>query len=441
MYKSHITAWGLRKNLRVIEAQAILRRKQALDAMGVTYMFLIRGLPADMEDVERCCKRAKSSASNKGDEYALPRGVECVILRQRAQAIKDPDSFNHLRSFFHHSVVHVEGSLDNGSWRLASDKSRLVCCTAKEAHLIERCIQDFKSASRCFNQGKSHLGGAFARQAFSKLPEMLIVAYEGTVEVLLSLLSMMQDRGQNDLKQITITALVGIASITFCPTHPFRQILDSLAIVAVEDVNPLYEVYQAYRIDLNTRKPGFNHWSNALNKTVGSFQEIQRDLSRVSEQSGQLSTTTLTIQSRYSIRLGIASRWVEAEQLLRGFVEKSDKAKVSAFRIESRWLLGDAQEHLGSYEAAKKSWMDALKLSQVVDSVSNVWRLRILRGLVWVCGEIGNTQEAKTYRCLEAELLQGILDEDQRQLRFDGIEVPRRTSHDEQVSPDPPAWR
>lgn len=177
MYKSHFTAWGLRKYNRLSEAQAIIRRRNSLDPKGLNAMFFIRGELADLNDLQRCCKRAKTHPEAPEDdaEEVLPEGVQCFTFQDHFAAINDPETFNHLRSFLHHTAVHIDASFDQGIWWSESDDAALKTCSQSDSQLSLDCLEDVLSASFCFRVGHTQLGGAYARRAFAHFSELLEV--------------------------------------------------------------------------------------------------------------------------------------------------------------------------------------------------------------------------------------------------------------------------
>lgn len=184
MYKSHITAWGLRKNNSVHEARAIMSKKRVLDALGLTSVFIVRGELADLEDVQRCYKRAQRSLSMADEEEEggggkknLPDGVSCVVFQDSVTFIKAPDRLRNLESFLHHTAIHVEGCFDQGLWRSSSDDEDLSYYPQIDQNIAKECFSDLRHASACFDARQCQLvsvcptsSGQFSNNAPNKSP-------------------------------------------------------------------------------------------------------------------------------------------------------------------------------------------------------------------------------------------------------------------------------
>ena len=202
MYKSHFTTWGLRKNNRVVEAQEILRAKSLLASQGMSSLFIVRGRLADIEDLERCCRRAKALPTefDENDIAILPTGIECVIFRDGITSISSPENFKQLQCLLHYTAVHVDSCFDRGLWSSGSDDEELVqYYSARDKEILRLCLESIYNAGVCFKSGQAQLGGAHARLALEHLPNLLRRNHQGSMGNLLLELQRLQERGPSRL--------------------------------------------------------------------------------------------------------------------------------------------------------------------------------------------------------------------------------------------------
>lgn len=85
MFRSRITKWGLDKNIKGLEAEAIMRKKTKRAREGKESAFELRGRPVDLRHVEQHLKRKRicfeGAISPPESAATTPPGLFCFTPR------------------------------------------------------------------------------------------------------------------------------------------------------------------------------------------------------------------------------------------------------------------------------------------------------------------------------------------------------------------------
>ncbi|KPI34291.1 uncharacterized protein AB675_8232, partial [Cyphellophora attinorum] len=107
-YKNRITAWGLDKNVKRAEAEAILREHRRRTALGQQCIFVSRGWLVDVANLERFNKR-------------LSPEIRIIVLPTTlSAAITAPSDYETLRALFHYTSVLFHSFFDRDVYTLSS---------------------------------------------------------------------------------------------------------------------------------------------------------------------------------------------------------------------------------------------------------------------------------------------------------------------------------
>ena len=434
MYKFHITAWGIRKNNRLHEARALLRRKHALDSQGFSSVFIVRGQLVNFQDIERCCKRAKERASDhvSDESERLPEGTEVVILRNQVGAIAAPEKYRILQSFLHHTAVYADSCFDRGTWRSFSDDEDLTSYPQGDENLAKICFDNLGYASACFGTGQTQLGIAYAQWAFAEFPKTLQSNHQDVIPNLLVQLQRIQRKGLNGLLDAVLRSLTESAVLTLPPSHPHEQTLIALRNLAAESLQSVYEVYIALMRSLYARKLGKNHFrvvrtdflpSRGKDLTTTPWEEIQEATAYADDQYGVCSRRAFQILRSYCYRLYRAERWLEATPLFEELARRADKTGHHNTHLSSLFRLGKIHQQRGNSEDAKVYWLELFRIiGQDVD-VFRYWGPELLEELEKVCRERGEAEEAEQYKAQLAGYHHAIVEADEYRVKPDTVVV------------------
>ena len=374
MYKSHITAWGIRKNNRVLEARAILHRKHVLDSQGYSSIFIVRGRLADLADVERCCKRAKEQSSDHGSDEPehLPEGIDVVILPNQMASIAAPERFRTLQSFLHHTAVYIDSCFDQGTWQSFSDDDDLTSYSQVDENLAKLCFDKLGFASACFSTGLIHLGTAYARQAVFQFRPLLQCNHQDVMPNLLIQLQRIQERGFKEMLEFVLRSLSEIAMLTLPPSHPHERVLTALKDLGVESLESVYEVYLTQVRSLYARKLGTTHFrvvrtdfllSQGKDLTSTPWTEIQEAIADADNQYGAGSRRAFQVLRSYCYRLYKAGRWREATVLF-GLALSANESSHYHTRLSALFRLGTNLDPRGNSDRANGYWLELLRLAE-----------------------------------------------------------------------------
>lgn len=407
MYKSHLTAWGLRKNNRLYEARAILRKKCALEAQGHISIFIVRGQLANLEDIQRCCHRAKEqpSPSDFNEDESLPEGIECVLLPAQP-AIAATLGFRNLERFLHHAAIYVDYCFDQGLWRSTSDDEDLTHSFQGNGNTIKLCFDDLGHAASSVGQSQFRLARAYIQSALDEFPTVLLTDHQDVVPTLLVQLQRIQQKGLNRLLEFVVQRLSGLAVQTLAPSHPHQAFFLALKDLAHESMKCVYEVYMAQRRSLYAQHLGVHHFrvirtdylpSKGNDLTSKSWGEIQDAIACADVQYGTHSRRAFQILRSYCYRIYGAGRWSEAAVLFQQLVFRAERPGNYNTRVSAQFRLGKIRRQQGRCAEAKTHWLEVLKLANANADIFKYWGLEVLESLASVCRDRNEQEEADLY--------------------------------------------
>jgi Clr5 domain len=382
MYKSHITLWGLRKNNQLREAQAILRKKYALESAGFHPLFLIRGQLADMNDIERCCKRAKAEFSTTdadAEDHSLPESVEYLGFQYHLNLIDAPAKFTELQRFLHNTLVHFDSCFDRGLWRSESDDQDLAYPQDMEL-LAKQCFDDLSYATACFENGHSRLGQVFAQRAFDNFSAVLQTNHQDVISALLVQLDRIQRKGLDVFLLDAVSRFAKLASTDLPLAHPHAALFNALETLAYDSIGSLYQVHIAQRRSLYIRNVGRDHYRVVRTETLPSLSEdvnltplthIQEAVALADTRYGPTSRRSLLILASYCCRIYRTDRSMESEVLFSELVQRAEQTGPCQTRVSARYRLGKLQRDQGKNQEARRHGLRRLKLPRKILRSSN----------------------------------------------------------------------
>ena len=434
MYKSHLTAWGLRKYNRLCEARAILRKKRTLEAHGFTSIFIVRGQLANLEDIQRSCRRAREepSCSEFDEDKSLPEGVECVVVPAQIATIATPQRLRSLEKFLHNAAIYVDNCFDHGLWRSTSDDEDLTHSFQVNGNTIKLCFDNLGHAASSVDKRQFQLGGAYLQSALEEFPTVLLTDHQDVVPTLLVQLQRIQQKGLNVLLRFIIQNLSGLVMQTLPPSHPHQTFFLALRDLATESIQCIYEVYMAQRRSLYAQNLGVHHFrvirtdylpSKGNGLASKSWSDVQAAIACADAQYGAQSRRAFQILRSYCYRVYGAGRWSEAAALFQELVLRAERAGNYNTRVSAQFRLGKIRQQQGKSAEAKVYWLAVLKLAKADLDIFKYWGLEVLESLAAVCRDQNEKKEAEQY---DAELVgyhHTVLNLDEDRHRVDSIQA------------------
>ena len=401
-------------------------------------LFIVRGRLADIEDLERCCRRAKALPPTDFDEYEiaiLPVGIECVILRDRIASISDPENFKQLQCFLHYSAVYIDSCFDRGLWLPGSDDKDPMQYPAAAKHHPQLCFDNLHHAGFCLGSGQGQLGGAYARSAFEHLPNVLRCNHQDVMANLLIRLRCLQEKGLQNFLHVLVRYLAELVAELLPPFHPHKMFFAALQHLTVVSIDCLYEVHIAQRRSLYVGRLGVNHLhvvridyssSRGHDLTAVPSKEIQAAVERADHTYGAYSRRAFLVLRSYCYRLYEGKRWSEAAVLFEQLAHRAENANCSDAWASAKFCQGKSHLKQLKFEDAKNCWLEVLHLADCDSDMWKYWLNRVLDDLAMTCHHLGEHEEAKRYRVELADHRNAVIEADEERLRNDGITIPNR---------------
>ncbi|KIW23143.1 uncharacterized protein PV07_11366 [Cladophialophora immunda] len=130
MYKSKLSAWGLCKHNKLDDVREILQRRERRKALGKKSIFILRGRPVDMADIERYAKRKGLNVSLEEPTTAKSTQAPylvCWTPPPTPSPLDAPTSLQNVEHFLQSFNAFVQESLRSGAWSLANEFTGFAC--------------------------------------------------------------------------------------------------------------------------------------------------------------------------------------------------------------------------------------------------------------------------------------------------------------------------
>lgn len=263
MYKGRIAKWGLNKNNKKHEVEAILRMQTQRSAVGKKSTFKLRGRSVDFESVRRY-QRRKGLTTRDIMMPSISHAATLSSLRCTTPQIEDQTDTSEkvaalptLRCntpelqdespIWTHSMLPTTtsgveeiliairtyniGSFETGVW--AFDERHPHCRDVR--NVCSGRNPDSKSGStdlyvlisqsrELFKGGDYHHGGLCLRQGFSRIQEILREEDPFAVWELMNTVSFLHEQGWADVLQSVLCHLAQMSDLLKTPSHPLSRI-------------------------------------------------------------------------------------------------------------------------------------------------------------------------------------------------------------------------
>ena len=415
MFKSRISAWGIEKKNKRTEAHAILREHRRRIRAGQPCLFVRRGWPVNITDIERFCKRSKLDTSKVTTPARLPSGIACIPLSSVSSTLSDPAFFSNLETLLFYSTVLVDSSFETGLWKSES----LDDCHFSTDHTLlnvgpfDKISSDIKFACLLFDQNRPAPAGAFLRRAFSCFPETEIItgACHMAFRDMISLMLNVSKWGHQDISKALFRHVDQLLGLRLEATHPHRHVFQALDKVDADSIDFVLEVIHWKLRDLYVRWLGQNHVAvltlefeyNFQPRSMGELDESYTCHADTPIKADDQAGRTL-LRRRDIIRVEQDCKrsydkadFTQAELLAATqleHVQRSDIPDKTWYTYASFKQSGEIMMQLGKFQEAKEMLEQALATLQKLHFGDSYLGFGVLQHLKAIEHHTGNEEEA-----------------------------------------------
>jgi hypothetical protein len=130
MFKSRIKAWRLDKKNKCSEVQEIIRLLTIRKSLGKESVFVLRGRPVDIADIERYARRKRLNMISKHPTQPSSDtmlDLICFTPPPTPVSLHAPGLLRNVQCFLYFSDAFVKDSLQSGSWSLNTNVMGFTC--------------------------------------------------------------------------------------------------------------------------------------------------------------------------------------------------------------------------------------------------------------------------------------------------------------------------
>ncbi|ETI22127.1 hypothetical protein G647_06199 [Cladophialophora carrionii CBS 160.54] len=227
-WKSRITRWGLSKNNRQHEAEAVLLKKQARKVQGKETKFSVRGRNVDIARIQRYAKRKRLDLSSI-DEASSPIVRAMQTIRWQTPSPQPGllnDASRHSMRLFDSIAAFVDGTLGEGH-PLAGEIWRNTPFNADKARAP--FMSSIHSAQHFQDLERYDLAFLFWRRAFRALEGVIQTWNRATITYLLRRMRVLEWKGNADVLRRFRAYINQYAVVAFSKQDPRFTLIKALA--------------------------------------------------------------------------------------------------------------------------------------------------------------------------------------------------------------------
>lgn len=252
MFKSRIKCWSLDKKNKHSEVQEILRQFAIRKSLGKESVFVLRGRPVDIADVERYARRKRltvtSNEAAQTSSETIPDLI-CFTPPPTPLSLHVPILLQNVHCFLNFSNAFVEGSLQSRSWDINHDAIPIVwaCDPRYPANVYNGFFSSIKDGIRWYDLGAMTQAYSLWRSAFSQLELSICSSNPSRLICLIQTIAVLAEC-ENDVAALLLRYLGDLVNSDRACSDTRLAMLQSLGRMEVKDLPEItktfYNCYQ-----------------------------------------------------------------------------------------------------------------------------------------------------------------------------------------------------
>jgi hypothetical protein len=436
IYKARLEKWKYTKNVKRLEAIAILSEKANRDLMKKDTTFYLNERPVEMSKIEKISHRERLYIISRRPSVQTVGNQRINVISKTPppsppQYALSPPLFLKLREkIIYETEVYIKGSFESKSWYFNGNNSIIQSSESQDSERksLHAFVGDLDSGSAYFAQGKPEIGGLYWRKAFREIEALVRGQYHDIVPNMAQKINDLETKGHPEAAIILRRYIAQSCRTRSISGHPKTAIFKALADLDNHSMKDLEEVIMKAYVHLfdfylgprcyNSFVMQMNFARRMISQGGGLLDQWLPDISTLNDTFGpsdrrSLDTIRLRIEVLYQRAEYLDVETQSLDLVRRATMIEGDEWLSSYFHIKGWYFIGMAQFSLLDYDGANFSlttclwWMDGF--CKIDDTgLFNPEKVGILERLEDMAGSLGGVAGAKQWHSQKTQVLQQI---------------------------------
>ncbi|KAK0101810.1 hypothetical protein ONS95_006960 [Cadophora gregata] len=438
IYKSRLRKWGYHRKVKREEVMTILRIKQTREASGKHSVFLLRGRPVDMKQIEEFARR-QHIKNVEHKSLFQPRdgpGLEIeAYTPPPSPPLRNPPSPPRIwqipEKLLRDVDVYIKGSFEAKLW-LPTGTETIIASSemqSPERQALHSFVGGIDTGCSNFTSGNTEAGGLFWRKAFREIPTLIRGSYHDILPNIIQRINDLHQRGHPVAAASLMKHVASSSVIDPLSKQATRSIYVSLAELGLDNMEELEERVMTRYAELFHFYLGPEYYNSFVMQMNLARRKINRggadvlyerlpDLTSLDQNFGPSNRRPMdVIRTRVEV-LYEHEKYEEMEAqanilLERGVMIENDQWQNLYFVIKDFYYIGLARYCLKMYIVAMESLKSCLHWIREFENIDATGlfdpeKVEVLEKLAEISHLTGNHQDEAAYNSQKLQVLESV---------------------------------